>query len=854
MTAPDSLLGRLLGRLLAYPRALLAALLVLSGVCVPLLLRINLQGDLVDLLPRSSTAARAFATFNRQLAAGQELIVLATCADPARLTDFAERYAAALAEHPEVQQVTYRISPDSLRYLRDHLLLLLNDAEIDELGRRLLPDALRQRAAELRSLLSAPGGSAMAPLLTADPLELTPLITARLSSGLQVDARSGYLRTADGTALLIKIRPRFAPLLWERSERLVSDLGALAVRLGGRVALTHFEDGPTPQVSFTGSYAFPPYFRRWLEQDMTRSTVLSVGAVLLLFGAFFRSLRILPVVLLPLSLAGLWTAAAAGLLFGRISGVSMAFATILVAIGIDVPIQLYTRLREELVAAAATGQDHREVARQTICNLASPSIVATLGPAAVFFCCGLSDFGGLNQLGILAGLGLCLNCVAMLTVFPALLLVLPRWAWLGKLPAAKAQPGQRGLLAALGRLSARRPRPVLLAAAALFVVALPFLLRAGLGQELLSMDMGGMPPALTQQEVSRRFGEHQRFLVALVEDKSREQAMQRADLWLDAVEGLRQRGLIRGYEALGTLVPSAATQAHRRQRLQQLDLLAAADRLAAALDAAGFDPAPFHDFLAALRNAGSASLSVDELQATELGFLVRSHLAESPAQIGRPARALVALFLFVPADHTLNQTLDALAALTRGPAGGALTGLPLLEHQLRTLLARDLQRITGLSVAAVALLLLVYYRRARPLVAVLLPLSLAWVLFGAALYLLHLPLHLYNLLSVPLVIGYGIDDHIFLVHRHLATPASERDPALVLATTGRAIVLTTLSTMAGFLGLLPAHFLGLRQLGLCGALAVLLCLLAAFLVLPALLALLWPKDAAAAPTPHVAPR
>ena len=129
-----------------------------------------------------------------------------------------------------------------------------------------------------------------------------------------------------------------------------------------------------------------------------------------------------------------------------------------------------------------------------------------------------------------------------------------------------------------------------------------------------------------------------------------------------------------------------------------------------------------------------------------------------------------------------------------------------------------------------ALLLAVYYRRWRPWLAVMLPLTLAWVLFAAALGALDLPLNLYNLLAVPLVIGYGIDDHIFLVHRYEAEPALGAGG--VLATTGRAIVLTSLSTMAGFAGLAVARFDGLRLLGLSGALAVLLCLLAAFAVLP----------------------
>lgn len=91
------------------------------------------------------------------------------------------------------------------------------------------------------------------------------------------------------------------------------------------------------------------------------------------------------------------------------------------------------------------------------------------------------------------------------------------------------------------------------------------------------------------------------------------------------------------------------------------------------------------------------------------------------------------------------------------------------------------------------------------------------------------------------MIGYGIDDHIFLVHRYEAEPGA--GTGKVLATTGRAIVLTSLSTMAGFAGLAAARFDGLRLLGLSGALAVLLCLLAAFAVLPALLTLLHRKRA-----------
>ena len=67
-------------------------------------------------------------------------------------------------------------------------------------------------------------------------------------------------------------------------------------------------------------------------------------------------------------------------------------ATILVAIGIDVPIQLYNRLREACAGRfpAASRRNPRVVVRETVCLLASPSGGGDPGPALVFFCCGLS--------------------------------------------------------------------------------------------------------------------------------------------------------------------------------------------------------------------------------------------------------------------------------------------------------------------------------------------------------------------------------------------------------------------------------------------------------------------------------
>jgi predicted exporter len=359
-----------------------------------------------------------------------------------------------------------------------------------------------------------------------------------------------------------------------------------------------------------------------------------------------------------------------------------------------------------------------------------------------------------------------------------------------------------------------------------------------------------MPPVRAQNELERRFGGRDRMVIALVEDADPERALERADAWLGEAERLRRAGLLRGYESASSLFPSAAVQAARRARLAAIAPERVARDLRAALEETGFDVAPFEPFLTQLERP-PVPIRLD--QAGELDFLVSAHVHDDAS--GRRS----ATFLYLAGDEVAprdtrspsaqgssrgTRALAELRQFAAGRAGGVLTGAPILEEVLRQIVEHDTIKVTVASGLLVALLLALYYRRVRPFVAVMGPLVLAWVLFAAALALFHLPLNLFNLLSVPLVIGYGIDDHVFLVHRHELDPAG--GPGRTLSTTGRAIILTSLSTMAGFAGLAAARFDGLRLLGLSGALAVALCLIAAFAVLPALLAVLWPV---AAPPP-----
>lgn len=816
---PAAALARLV---VTRPRRVLIVALLLSAALVPLVLRIRLDTDVTRLVPRGREEAAAFARFARTFVAEQVLIVLAESDDPAKLPPFAEALAEALGKRPDVAEVRFRLGRDAATFMRDHLTQLLTVDEIAAVRPRLEPEALEKQARRLRGLLSAPGGSGLAPILTADPLELLPVLAARLESGLPVDTQSGYFRSADGRALMIYVRPSFTTYDVEADRALIAATAQAAERLGARVTDGDFT-GRGLEVGFTGAAAYTLWYRDWLHRDASSSTPLSAAAVLILFAVVFRSLRVLPLVGVPLALGLLWTGAAAALAFGRVNAVSLTFGTVLLSIGIDFPIQIYNRLQEELIT-----RPPREALEVTMRDMLGPSVTATLGPAVVLFACALSEYRGLAELGVLAGVGLLFNIVAMFTVLPALLAVLPPKLW----AKARRMPPGGGLLGALGRAAARRPKAIIFAALVVAAAALPFALRVHFDDRLITIHPQDMPPVKTEAELSRKLGERERMLVALIEERDPERALERADAWTRAADRLRREGLLRGYQSSSSLFPSQKTQAERRAAWEAAGAVRAAGDLKAALEATGFDAEPFEPFLRQLA-APPPPLRVADAKKTDLDFLVRNHI-----QDGDGVRR-VAVFLFPAAGRQaeLMRALEEIAARE----GGVVTGVPVLERVLREIVERDTLVVTAVSTAAVLLLLALYYRRARPWLAVVLPLSFAWILFAAALGGFGLPLNLFNLLTIPLVIGYGIDDHVFLLHRHAQAPAA--GPAPALTATGRAIVVTSLATIAGFLPLALARFDGLKLFGLSGALSVACCLVACLALLPAVLTLLWPPRA-----------
>jgi predicted RND superfamily exporter protein len=107
--------------------------------------------------------------------------------------------------------------------------------------------------------------------------------------------------------------------------------------------------------------------------------------------------------------------------------------------------------------------------------------------------------------------------------------------------------------------------------------------------------------------------------------------------------------------------------------------------------------------------------------------------------------------------------------------------------------------------------------------------------------LVGLRLNVATIVVMPLILGIGIDAGIHMIHRcdiNARTHGGRAKLDEVLNGTGGAIVLSSLTTIIGFAGLLLGRHLGMVQLGAAMVLGVGCTLIAGVLVLPALLVLL----------------
>lgn len=591
------------------------------------------------------------------------------------------------------------------------------------------------------------------------------------------------------------------------------------------------------------------------EMQASSSSGTAAGAallgVVLVFTAGFGGFRYPAMITISLVTAVAWTCGYVAFTVGHLNILTSAFGAMLIGLG-DYGVHFvahYLSVRKEI-------RGTRAALIQTAAAVGGSIATGAVTTAAAFFAGALTDFLGVAELGIIAGGGILLCWLADMTVLPAMICLVDR----------KPSPATTSLVDLSGWFRPLHGLPrtgslVLVLATAALACGLPLL---RYDYNLLNLQPQGLPSVEFQNKLVEHMSRSSYFALSIADTPEIALARKEQFLRLPTVDHVE--------EIVSLIPPDAARReptvraiAERLNRIAQQGsgdfTEALPDRLDAALSewyAAASQVPALADFarqIAALQSL-LRQIPPEELarrlaavpQAVRIALdsqwtaLRQAADPEPPTLndlpeslrvrfVGRNGRHLVQVYC--KGDFWDPKVMRQFVTDVRSVDPEA-TGNPFQIYEAARQMNRAYIEATLYAFVAIALTLFLDFRSLRDVGLALIPLACGMAaLFGLMGYL-DIPLNPANMITLPLILGIGIDDGVHIIHDYRRQRGRYLAPQ---PSTLTAVIVNTLTTMVGFGALMLSPHQGLQSLGRVLTLGMATCLTAA-LLLPSVLRVL----------------
>ena len=586
--------------------------------------------------------------------------------------------------------------------------------------------------------------------------------------------------------------------------------------------------------------------------------LLVVGILYLALGSW----RLVVAAIATLLTGLVWAAAVAAAAVGHLTVVSLAFAILFIGLGVDFAIHLGMRYAH----AVRAGREHPEALRAAAEDVGSSLVLCTVTTAIGFLVFVPTEYTGVAELGLIAGLSMIAITFLTFTFFPALL---SGWLALnGDVPVERPLALERRL----GVVVSRQAGAVRALAALLFVGALFLIPRAHFDPNVVEMRDPGTESVQTFNDLLAQTGAASPWYVdAVAPDLESAEELAGELRTLDEVERAitladyvpeDQQEKLWILEDLSFLLgpplePEPGTEPPVEEQVESLrelrDFLAADEPRRSARTRLGSSMQRLRehldDFLARVEADGNIEAALTRLEAILLSNLsaqvgqLRSALDAGPValedlppdlvrrMLAPDGRARIQIF---PSQNlrdegAMRAFTQAVASVAPGASGIAYNLIAFEEVTKSSFIQALLS-----ALALITLLLFWLWRRLGETLLVLAPLVLSAALTVAAMGVLGIAFNFVNVIVIPLMFGIGVDSGIHLVHR---AQEIAPDDALLGTTTARAVFFSALTTTVSFGSLAFSSHMGMSSLGVLLTIGMLLTVFCNLVVLPALIEL-----------------
>jgi hypothetical protein len=154
-------------------------------------------------------------------------------------------------------------------------------------------------------------------------------------------------------------------------------------------------------------------------------------------------------------------------------------------------------------------------------------------------------------------------------------------------------------------------------------------------------------------------------------------------------------------------------------------------------------------------------------------------------------------------------------------------------YEYTSLLKNSYVEAAWWALGAIVILVFIHFRSLGPVLLSLLPVAIGTLWMVGFMGWAGIPFNPANIMTLPLVIGIGVTNGIHILNRF----AEEKNPSILAKSTGKAVLVSGLTTIAGFGSLIVGEHQGIQSLGWIMAVGTATCMTAGLTFLPAVLTL-----------------
>ncbi|QEN09424.1 hypothetical protein EXM22_16090 [Oceanispirochaeta crateris] len=623
------------------------------------------------------------------------------------------------------------------------------------------------------------------------------------------------------------------------------------------------------------------------EKGLAGSSIIAFVLILGLLIFVFRMFSVPFIAGIPLLTGILWAVGLSGYFLDRLNIMTAMYIVALLGLGIDYAIHLLSGYIQE----RDDGRDFETSVENSLIKSGSGILTGALTTSAAFFTLTIAKTGIMRELGVVAGLGILSELLVMILLIPPLL-SFREYRMIKKGKTEKKLFSKVKIksdaAAGIGRLIVKAPVTITVVMI-LTIVAFSFKVKdISLQKNILEMEAKGLESVQLNDEMAKEFGMAPDGLSIISDDLEEVRALTEKLEDLSSVKSVESLSefYVRDSEYIerGNFIKSFITELDERSPLKtvnRVELLEELYRLEANLIELGdlaflgnmnrlvytlgeltginmegvkTKKTSFDSLFTSLENPAEPQEkeALDHFQ--NMLFDAMNHRVRTMAETGRvtlemlPSNITDSMISEDGSSYliTINPTQspwegdfrDIYTAQIESVTDKA-TGTILAGDQLTIMAEQDGVRAAILALIVIFIIMVIDFRNIKLALLTMLPLMASFLTLFGFMGLTNIKFDFLNIIVVPLLIGIGIDDAVHINHRYLKEGKGKME--LVIARTGTALLLTTLTTIFGFASFIPSVMRAMKSTGIVLTLAMTIAFLYSVLLHPAILIIVHEK-------------